>query len=73
MPRASRPTTLGGLERGVKARIKSGAYASAREVMRWRVEESFADPRPSHLGSEVFKRLRAHHAKRSNSRRSGEI
>ena len=36
MPRASRPitVTLGNLDRGVKARVKSGAYASASEVMR---------------------------------------
>ena len=36
MPRASRPitVTLGDLDRGVKARVKSGAYASASEVMR---------------------------------------
>jgi len=36
MPRASRPitVTLGDLQRGVQARVKSGAYASASEVMR---------------------------------------
>ena len=36
MPRASRPitVTLGELQSGVKARVKSGAYASASEVMR---------------------------------------
>src|SRR4029450_5673247 len=36
LPRASRPitVTLGDLDRGVRARVKSGAYASAGEVMR---------------------------------------
>jgi antitoxin ParD1/3/4 len=36
MPRTNRPisVTLGELQHGVKARVKSGAYASASEVMR---------------------------------------
>ena len=36
MPRASRPITitLGDLRKRVEARVKSGAYASASEVMR---------------------------------------
>ena len=36
MPRASRPitVTLGELQERVEARVKSGAYASASEVMR---------------------------------------
>ena len=36
MPRASRPVTvtLGELHQGVEDRVKSGAYASASEVMR---------------------------------------
>jgi len=36
MPRTSRPitVTLGNLQRRVEARVKSGAYASASEVMR---------------------------------------
>ncbi len=36
MPRASRPitVTLGDLERRVQSRVKSGAYASASEVVR---------------------------------------
>jgi antitoxin ParD1/3/4 len=84
LPRASRPitVTLGDLQRGVQARVKSGAYASASEVMRaalraldreeaalngWlrqRVDESLADPRPDIPAGKVFKRLRAHHARR---------
>ena len=90
MPRASRPitVTLGDLQKGVKERVKSGAYASASEVMRaalraldreeaavneWlrqRVDESLADPRPNVPASEVFKRLRAHHAGRSKAQRN---
>ena len=36
MPRTSRPitVTLGDLQRGVESRVKSGAYASASEVLR---------------------------------------
>jgi antitoxin ParD1/3/4 len=84
MPRTSRPitVTLGDLHDHVEARVKSGAYASASEVVRaairaldreeaavndWlrqKVEEAFADPRPNVPPSDVFKRLRAHHAER---------
>ena len=84
MPRTNRPisVTLGELQHGVKTRVKSGAYASASEVMRaalraldreeaavdeWlrqRVDEAFADPGPNVPAQEVFKRLRAHHARR---------
>lgn len=85
MPRISRPitVTLGELQQGVQSRVKSGAYASASEVMRaalraldreeaaindWlrnKVDESLADPRPNVSADTVFKRLRAHHARRS--------
>lgn len=36
MPRANRPisVTLGDLQEGVRGRVKSGAYASASEVLR---------------------------------------
>ena len=84
MPRTSRPitVTLGDLQDHVEARVRSGAYASASEVVRaairaldreetavndWlrrKVEEAFADPRPNVPASEVFKKLRAHHAER---------
>lgn len=84
MPRTSRPmtVTLGDLQERVDARVKSGAYASASEVLReavralereeaavgeWlerRVEEAFADPRPSIPARTVFKRLRARHRRR---------
>jgi antitoxin ParD1/3/4 len=84
MPRTSRPitVTLGDLQEHVEARVKSGAYASASEVLRaavrsldreeaavgdWlraRVDEAFDDPRGNIAAHQVFKRLRAHHAKR---------
>jgi antitoxin ParD1/3/4 len=90
MARTSRPitVTLGDLHTRVKARVKSGAYASASEVLRaavraldredaavdeWlrqRVDEAFADPRPSLPASQVFKRLRDHHAKRARTKRN---
>jgi antitoxin ParD1/3/4 len=84
MSRSSRPitVTLGELHDHVEARVKSGAYASASEVLRaavraldreevaigdWlrqRVDEAFADPRPSVPADEVFERLRRRHAAR---------
>jgi len=90
MPRTNRPitVTLGALEEHVAARVKSGAYASASEVLRaavraldreeaalsqvWRarIEEAMADPRPDVPAETVFKRLRAHHAKRVKARRN---
>jgi len=93
MPRTSRPmtVTLGNMQKRVEARVKSGAYASASEVMRaavraldreeaalteWlrrRVEESLADPRPNRPAEAVFKRLRAHHARRVKSARNAKI
>lgn len=89
MPRSSRPitVTLGELQDRVDARVESGAYASASEVMRaavraldredaalddWlrqRVDEAFADPRPSIAAEEVFERLRKHHAANVNAGR----
>ena len=89
MPRTSRPitVTLGELQERVEARVKSGAYASASEVMRaavraldredaalsaWlrrRVDEAFADPRPSIPARDVFKRLRKHHSERVKAAR----
>ena len=88
MPRTSRPitVTLGELQDRVEARVRSGAYASASEVLRaavraldreeaaldvWlrqRVDEAFADPRPSLPAREVFERLRRHHAKQSSAK-----
>lgn len=87
MPRASRPitVTLGSLQKNVEARVKSGAYASASEVLRaavraldreetavngWlkdRIDEALADPRPNVPAQDVFKRLRARHAKSAKS------
>jgi antitoxin ParD1/3/4 len=89
MPRASRPitVTLGELQSNVEARVKSGKYASASEVIRagiraldreeaavdsWlksRIEDAFSDPRPSVPAEDVFRRLRAHHAKKSKTKR----
>lgn len=89
MPRSSRPitVTLGELQEHVEARVQSGAYASASEVLRAavraldreeaaltevlrrKVEEALADPRPSVPASEVFKRLRARHARRVKAER----
>lgn len=83
MARTSRPitVTLGDLRQSVESRLKSGAYASASEVLRaamraldreegavndWlrrRVDEAFADPRPNVPARQVFKRLRAYHAR----------
>jgi antitoxin ParD1/3/4 len=89
MPRTSRPitVTLGDLHERVEKRVKSGAYASASEVVRaavraldreeaaindWlrqRVDESLNDPQPSVPARDVFKRLRAHAARKAKERR----
>jgi antitoxin ParD1/3/4 len=83
MARTSRPitVTLGELQERVEARVESGSYTSASEVLRaavraldreeaaitdWlrqRVDEALADPRPSRPARDVFKRLRARHAR----------
>ncbi len=93
MPRTSRPitVTLGDLHDHVEARVKSGAYASASEVVRaavraldreeaaltdWlrrRVDEAFADPRPSQPARDVFRRLRSHHAAQVKAARNEEV
>lgn len=92
MARAGRPVTvtLGEMQKGVEARVKSGACASASEVMRvplrafdreeaaiddWlrqKVDEALTDARPSMPASNVFKRLREHHAKTVKSRQREE-
>jgi antitoxin ParD1/3/4 len=88
MPRSSRPitVTLGDFRKPIERRVKSGAYASASEVlralvreeaalddwMRLRVEKAFVDPRPNRPARHVFRRLRAHHAKPVKSSRGGK-
>ncbi len=92
MPRASRPisVTLGDLRERVHLRVKSGAYASASEVMRaalraldreesalddWlrqRVDEAFADPRPSIPARQVLKRLRSLHSRSARPERNAK-
>jgi antitoxin ParD1/3/4 len=87
MSRSSKPisVTLGDLHERVEARVKSGTYASASEVLRaalraldredaaiqdWlrqRVDEAFADSRPSVPAEDVFERLRRRHAARADA------
>lgn len=87
MTRSSRPltVTLGEMQKRVDARVKSGAYSSASEVLRaavraldreegaldsWlktRVDEAFADGARSVPAKDVFKRLRAHHARKTKA------
>lgn len=93
MARTSRPitVTLGDLQQHVEARVRSGSYASASEVLRAAVralereeaaidealrravDEAFADPRPPVPAAEVFKELRARHAKRVKAARNGDV
>jgi antitoxin ParD1/3/4 len=40
--------------------------------LRRRVDEAFADPRPSLSGDEVLRRLRAHHARRVKTERASK-
>ena len=92
MARTSRPitVTLGELQERVEARVASGAYGSASEVLRaairaldreeavldeWlrrEVADALADPQPPIPATEVFKRLRAHHAKRVKAARNAK-
>ena len=89
MARSSRPltVTLGDLQKRVDARVKSGVYGSASEVLRaavraldreegaldaWlkaRVDEAFSDGAKSVPAKDVFKRLRAHHARKLKAAR----
>lgn len=93
MPRTSRPitVTLGDLQEHVEARVQSGAYASASEVLRaavraldreeaaltellrQKVEEALADPRPSVPARKAFKRLRERHARRVKAERGAKV
>ena len=93
MSRTSRPitVTLGDLQERVEARVESGLYASASEVMRaasraldreekalddWlraKVDEAFADKRPSVPARQVFQRLRKHHRAHAKAGRDEDI
>ena len=70
MARTSRPVTvtLGDLKEHADPRVKSGAYASASEMIR----AALADPRPNVPARKVFKRLREHHARRAKTGRARE-
>ena len=81
--------TLGPQLASLEARLKSGEYASASEVMRAglraldrqdaalddylraKVQASVKDPRPSVPAADVFKRLRACHARKSKAVKGG--
>lgn len=89
--RTSKPitVTLGPQIASVEARLKSGQYASASEVMRSalraldredaalddylraKVQTSVEDPRPSIPAADVFKRLRARHARNTKADKRG--
>lgn len=47
--------------------------AAINNWLRQRVDEAFADPRPSVPARDTFKRLRQHHAKQVKAERNGEI
>ena len=89
--RSSKPitVTLGPQQASLEARLKSGEYASASEVIRTalraldhqdkaleeylraKVRASLKDPRPSIPAADVFKRLRARHARKTEARKRG--
>jgi antitoxin ParD1/3/4 len=89
--RSSKPitVTLGPQQASLEARLKSGEYASASEIIRTalraldrqdaaldeylraKVQASLKDPRPSIAAADVFKRLRARHARRAKARARG--
>jgi len=47
--------------------------AAINDWLRQRVEEAFADPRPSIPADKVFKRLRKLHAERVKAKQNGKI
>jgi antitoxin ParD1/3/4 len=47
--------------------------AAIDDWLRQRVQEAFADPRPATPASEVFQKLREHHAKRAEAERNAGI
>jgi len=89
--RANKPITitLGPQRASLNARLKSGRYATASEVMRaalraldreeaaldevlrQRVAAAMRDPRPSRPAADVFRRLRARHAKATKGTKRG--
>jgi len=89
--RANKPITitLGPQQASLNARLKSGRYATASEVMRaalraldreeaaldevlrQRVAAAMRDPRPSRPAADVFRRLRARHAKATKGTKRG--
>jgi antitoxin ParD1/3/4 len=89
--RTSKPisVTLGPQQGSLEARLKSGEYASASEVLRAalraldrqdavldeylraKVLAAMKDPRPSVPAADVFKRLRARHARNVKARKRG--
>ena len=89
--RTSKPitVTLGAQLASLEARLKSGEYASASEVLRSalraldrqdaalddylraKVQASVEDPRPSVAAADVFKRLRARHARATKAGKLG--
>jgi antitoxin ParD1/3/4 len=47
--------------------------AAPAEWLRLKVDEAFADPRLPSPARDVFKRLRAHHARRVKAARNGKV
>jgi antitoxin ParD1/3/4 len=47
--------------------------AALNEWLRREVEQALADPRPPSAARDVFKRLRAHHAKRVKASRNAKV
>jgi antitoxin ParD1/3/4 len=89
--RSSKPitVTLGPQRSSLDARLNSGEYSSASEVLRAalraldrqdmaleehlraQVQASLHDPRPSIPAADVFRRLRARHARKLKARKRG--
>ena len=64
MPRANRLTSATLRKPSALNREK----VAVDEALRQRVDEAFADPRPSVPAQDVFKRLKSHHARRVKDR-----
>ena len=55
------------------ARALDHEDAALTDWLRRKVDEAFADPRPPSPARDVFKRLRAHHARRVKAARNGKV
>jgi hypothetical protein len=67
MPRASRPVSV------ALGNLRPKGQPAMAERLRQRVDESLSDPKSDVPADKVFKRLRAHHARRVKARGNKKV